>query len=101
MKKSEFLSKYKFVLIAVAILFFGICDTINLYKMPSILETLSGSFNLDRGDLSNIMTVYSLCAAIMAIPTGYLSDKLGAKRIIIIGIICSMVGAFLGAMSFA
>ena len=93
-------SLLKYFLISVAILLFGICDCINMYKIPSIYETLCSTLAIEPMQASWLMTSYSTAALILAIPTGWLSRKMGYMKLLAVGIVLSILGSLIGALSF-
>lgn len=97
--KIKAISVKHFALIG-AVLLFGIFDTINMYKIPSVYETLASTFQLGSHDVATIMAVYSITASLMAIPAGFLADRFGSKKIITIGVFVSAFGAILGVVTF-
>lgn len=72
-----------------------------MYKIPSIFQTISETFNLAADEVSSLIAIYSLSSFVLAIPGGFLADKFGTKKIIAFGILCSLTGAVLGAISFS
>ena len=93
-------SLLKYLTVAAAILLFGVCDSINMYKIPSIYGMLCSTLAIEPMQASWLMTSYSTVALILAIPAGWLSRKLGYIKLLVIGIAMSILGSVIGALSF-
>lgn len=76
----------KNVLLLSLIQFF---NQINFYSVIIILyfTDITGSYMLGM----SIFSITTISTAILEIPTGILSDKIGRKKTIVIGSICSIV----------
>ena len=65
----------------------------------ALFPVLKTEFNLGYYELALIAAIPPLCQAILSIPAGMLSDKFGTKRMIIISILISCVGALVAGFS--
>jgi MFS family permease len=65
----------------------------------TIYPTLKDEFLLSNQQIGLISAIPSLCSALLAIPTGLLSDRIGSKKMIAISIIVAILGAILASLS--
>jgi MFS family permease len=65
----------------------------------TIYPTLKDEFMLTNQQIGLISAIPSLCAALLSIPTGLLSDRIGSKKMISISIIVAISGAVLASLS--
>lgn len=63
----------------------------------TLFPTLQDEFNLSIQQLGLIAAIPSLCQALLAIPTGLLSDKFGSRKLILASMIVSAVGSLLAS----
>jgi len=63
--------------------------------MPPLLPYIGLEFNLNHWQLGFLLTVFFLPYALMQLPSGILSDRIGYKKLIIIGLIISSIGSIL------
>ena len=64
---------------------------------PAIFSLLRAEFDLSLSQLGVIAAIPPLCQALLAIPTGLLSDKFGAKKMIFISFGVAILGALLAS----
>jgi NNP family nitrate/nitrite transporter-like MFS transporter len=65
----------------------------------TLLPFLKKEFTLTNPQIGLIAAIPSLVQVLFAIPTGFLSDRFGAKRLIALSILMAVIGAVLGGMS--
>ena len=65
----------------------------------TIYPTLKDEFMLTNQQIGLISAIPSLCSALLAIPTGLLSDRIGSKKMIATSIIVAILGAILASLS--
>jgi len=63
--------------------------------VPSILPCLRREFNLETWQLGLTLTAFSLPYALMQLPSGVLSDRLGHKNLIVAGLVASSIGSLM------
>ena len=63
----------------------------------TLFPVLQDEFNLSLQQLAPIAAIPPLCQTLLAIPAGLLSDKIGARRLILASLLVSAVGAFLAS----
>jgi MFS family permease len=89
-KKNRFLSYGLLVMVVTHILthVFGGIHT-------SIFSVLRDEFTLSLRQLGLIAAIPSLCQALLAIPTGLLSDKIGSKKMLLLSFGFATIGAII------
>lgn len=65
----------------------------------AIFPILQEEFSLSNQQVGLIVAIPSLCQLLFSVPTGVLSDRFGAKKLIALSIILATAGAFLGSVS--
>lgn len=65
----------------------------------AIFSILRDEFSLTIQQLGLIAAIPPLCQALLAIPTGFLSDKIGSKKMLILSFIFASVGAILAGLA--
>ena len=65
----------------------------------TLFPVLKEEFSLTNQQIGLIVAIPSLIQIFFTVPTGYLSDKFGAKRMVSASILLAGVGAFLGGLS--
>jgi MFS family permease len=65
----------------------------------AIFPILQEEFSLSNQQVGLIVAIPSLCQLLFSVPTGVLSDRFGAKKLITLSIIMATAGALLGSMS--
>lgn len=69
-------------------------------NMRSILfPVLKEEFSLTNQHIGLIVAIPSLIQIFFSVPTGFLSDRFGAKKMIAVSIVMAAIGAFLGSIS--
>jgi MFS family permease len=67
----------------------------------TLFPVLKEEFSLSNQQIGLIVAIPSLIQIFFTVPTGYLSDRFGAKRMIAASIFLAAVGAFLGGISIS
>ena len=65
----------------------------------TLFPVLEEEFGLTNQQLALIVAIPSLCQFLFSVPAGFLSDRLGAKKLITLSILMAAAGAFLGSVS--
>jgi ACS family hexuronate transporter-like MFS transporter len=74
--------------------------THSFQNMHSVLyPILQDEFALTNQQVGLITSIPSLCQAILSIPTGILSDRLGAKKMILTSIVVAIAGALIAGIA--
>jgi FSR family fosmidomycin resistance protein-like MFS transporter len=65
----------------------------------TLFPVLKGEFSLTNQQIGLIIAIPSLCQFLFSVPTGFFSDRFGAKRLLALSILMAAAGAFLGSIS--
>ena len=65
----------------------------------TLFPVLQDEFGLTYQQVGLIVAIPSLCQFLFSVPAGFLSDRLGAKKLITLSILMATAGAFLGSVS--
>jgi MFS family permease len=79
-----------------------IAAPLNQMKVPPVLPVLTTAFNLEHNSNAGmLMSIFSIMGFVLAIPAGYILQKIGIKMTGLISIGAVMAGAALGALAKA
>ena len=90
--------RYAWVVLLVVFLA-GIACTMNQFKVPPLFPTLIKSFGIDLAAASLLMSVFAVAGAVLALPSGYILQWLGARTAGAIAIGAVAVGTVIGALA--
>jgi MFS family permease len=65
----------------------------------TLFPVLEEEFSLTNQQMALIVAIPSICQFLFSVPAGFLSDRLGAKKLITLSILMAAAGAFLGGIS--
>ena len=65
----------------------------------TLFPVLEKEFSLTNQQIALIVAIPSICQFLFSVPAGFLSDRLGAKKLITLSILIAAAGAFLGSVS--
>ncbi len=83
-----------FVLLVVSV-----AAPLNQFKVPPILPFLMDAFNLSASKVGLLMSLFATTGLILALPAGFIFQKLGYRVTGLLAIGSIIVGASMGAMS--
>lgn len=86
-------------MIGVVLLIAGISVAMIQYKVPTILTELMALFAMDAKAASWLMSIFTLMSIFVALPTGWLAQKFGAKRMMIVACGIAILGSLIGVAS--
>lgn len=87
------------VMIGVVLLIAGISVAMIQYKVPTILTELMALFAMDAKAASWLMSIFTLMSIFVALPIGWLAQKFGAKRMMIVACGIAIFGSLIGVAS--
>ena len=81
-----------------------LCGTIVIFlylntAMSPALPSIAEDFKISQTLASWVMTAYMICGAVMTVIMGRLSDLVGAKKMLMVMMICFTVGTVLAPFS--
>lgn len=77
----------------------GIMSALNVGKMPTSLPALQTDFTMSLVAAGTAVSAFNIIAALFGFATGVLTDRLGARRMIILGLIATLAGDFTGSVA--
>lgn len=87
------------ILVGVVLLFAGISVAMIQYKVPTIMTSLMQEFSMNAETASWLMSIFTLMAIFVAIPSGNLAQRFGAKRMMLVASGIAIIGSLLGLVS--
>jgi len=90
--------RYAWIVLIVVFLA-SVAAPLTQFKVPPVMPALIQAFNLDLGTAGLLMSVFALAGLILAIPAGFILQRLGAKVTGLIAIASLVIGSALGAIS--
>jgi MFS family permease len=85
-------------IVAVLVLVTSVAAAVNQYKVPSLLPLLMKSFSLDLSAAGWLVSVFSITGVILALPSGLIVHRLGARRTGLAALGLVAVGSFIGSL---
>lgn len=87
------LSNYRWVILAIAALMDVISNYVQ-FQISALATQIMPALHITPPQFSSLLMAPMLIAVFLSIPAGSLADKFGAKRVVSIGCIISVIGAF-------
>jgi MFS family permease len=72
---------------------------LNQFKVPPMMPLLMESFQLDLSMAGLLMSIFAVTGFILALPAGFIPQRLGPKAAGLIAAGCTVIGAVVGALS--
>jgi len=86
-------------LILVIVLLASLAAPLNQFKVPPVLPILMDAFRQSAGKAGLLMSVFAITGLLLAIPAGFIFQRLGHRTTGLIAILSIVLGAALGACS--
>lgn len=93
-------SPYAWVVLLVVFLL-SMAAPLNQFKVPPVLPLLIESFELSLGGGGLLMSVFAITGFFLALPAGYVLQRLGLKTSGLVSAACLLIGSLLGTYSNA
>ncbi len=77
----------------------SVAAPLNQFKAPPVMPLLMDAFGLSVGTAGLLMSVFAITGVVLALPAGFISQKLGYRATGLLAIGSVAVGAALGALS--
>lgn len=87
---------YAWVILAIVYLA-SVASALNQFKVPPVLPLLIRAFNLSLSDAGMLMSIFSITGCILALPAGFILQRLGFKLTGLIAVGTVVIGSGLGA----
>lgn len=85
--------------ILVVILLASMAAPLNQFKVPPVLTLLMEAYNLHPAQAGLLMSVFAITGIILALPAGFIYQKLGGRFTGLIAILALILGTILGLVS--
>ena len=85
--------------VLVVLVLFSVAAPLNQFKVPPLMPVLMQAFGMTIGSAGWLMSVFAVTGLILALPAGYLFQKLGPRVTGTLAIGSVILGAALGALS--
>ena len=87
---------YAWVILAIVYLA-SVASALNQFKVPPVLPLLIRAFDLSLSDAGMLMSIFSITGCILALPAGFILQRLGFKITGLIAVGTVVIGSGLGA----
>jgi MFS family permease len=85
--------------ILIIVLLTSIAASLSQFKVPPIMPLLMEAFSQSGSRAGLLMSVFALTGLFLAIPAGFILQKLGYRAVGLMALFCLIVGAGIGAFS--
>lgn len=85
--------------LVAAVCLAGIAVSFQVGKVPPALASLAEGFGVSTVMAGWLISIFTLMAALAGVAVGGITDRLGARRALLIGMVVSAVGAVAGALA--
>jgi MFS family permease len=85
--------------VLIVLLLFSVAAPLNQFKAPPIMPVLMGALSLALGRAGLLMSVYAVTGLILALPAGFIFQRLGYRFTALLAGGSLVIGATLGALS--
>jgi MFS family permease len=72
---------------------------LNQFKVPPVMPLLMNTFSIPVGRAGLLMSVFSITGLILAIPAGFIYQKIGYRVTFLVAFVSMILGSFMGALS--
>ena len=86
-------------LILTIVLLASVAATLNQFKVPPVMTTLMAAFGQTSGQAGLLMSVFAVTGLFLAVPSGFILQKLGYRKTGLIALFFVAVGSGTGAFS--
>jgi MFS family permease len=77
----------------------SVASALNQFKVPPVLPVLIREFNLSLSNAGMLMSLFSVTGLLLALPAGFIQQRLGLKTTGLIAVGTLFIGAVLGTFS--
>ena len=86
-------------LVVSVLLLASVAAPLNQFKVPPLMPLLMRDFSLSIGQAGSLMSVFAVTGLVLALPSGFLFQKLGYRLTGLLAVGSVAIGAALGAVS--
>lgn len=77
----------------------GVASAIQVGKAPAVLSAIQADLGLSLAAVAWLMSAFAVTGALAGLPVGFLADRVGAKRMVVAGLLLQAAGSLLGALA--
>ncbi|WP_417770021.1 MFS transporter [Stappia sp.] len=77
----------------------GVASAIQVGKAPAVLSAIQADLGLSLAAVAWLMSAFAVTGALAGLPVGFLADRIGAKRMVVAGLLLQAAGSLLGALA--
>jgi MFS family permease len=85
--------------VVLVLLAASIAAPLNQFKVPPVMPLLMDDFHLSLAEGGSLMSLFALTGLFLALPAGFIAQKLGYKTVGLLAVCSVALGAALGALS--
>jgi MFS family permease len=97
-QSSPVVPNYAWVILLIVFLA-GVCAPLNQNKVPPLMPILMDAFHLELSQAGMLMSVFAITGLILALPAGFILQRLGPKLSGLIALASLALGAAVGAFA--
>jgi MFS family permease len=86
-------------MVLVVVFLGGMAATLSQFEVPPVLPVLMKSFSVDLTAASSLMSVFAVTGAVLALPAGYILQRIGARTAGAVAIGAVAAGGVIGALA--
>ena len=83
----------------ILILVIAIAPALNDHKVPPVMSLLMKLFHMSAKQGGSLMSIFAFMALVFGLPAGFIFQKMGYRLAGSIGLLATVAGSFLGALS--
>ncbi|WEV50943.1 MFS transporter [Lactobacillus sp. ESL0731] len=87
------LSSYRWVILAIAALM-DVVSNYTQFQVSALATQIMPALHITPAQYSSLLMAPMLIAVFLSIPAGSLADRFGAKKVVTVGLVVSVIGAF-------
>jgi predicted MFS family arabinose efflux permease len=77
----------------------GVASAVQVGKAPAVLSAIQDDLDLSLAAVAWLMSAFAVTGALAGLPIGFLADRIGAKRMVVAGLLLQAAGSLLGALA--
>jgi MFS family permease len=77
----------------------SVAAPLNQFKVPPVMPLLMDTFNLGLSRAGLLMSVFSITGLVLALPGGFIYQKIGYRAVFAIALVSMILGSVVGALS--
>jgi MFS family permease len=92
--------KYQnYLFVSLLLMFSGMMAALNQFKLPTIMTNVASLFNMPMAQAAWMMSIFTFVGIFLALPSGNLAQKYGAKTMLVLAAGFVALGSIVGSMA--